>query len=163
MPPRCPAPLQRSVPITVDINFTPHRQWGRHPDRVELIFEDVSLGRRFAITRTIHAIIASEADIKALQPVAPYRPFERKEREAPKKVLDGDKPEALAEIIWKVPLHLYKVPAELERAMQDGDKQHRIRVLQRVFLPHFLRAHTYRRHWGVLLHVEELRTTCVCL
>jgi helicase MOV-10 len=47
---------------------------GRYHDRLELIFEDTQLKKRFIITRALKAIVGNKAEHEALQPKVPYVP-----------------------------------------------------------------------------------------
>ena len=144
--------------VLIDVQFTPHGQWGRHSDRLELVFDDKSLKKRFVISRGLFGAVGSKADYEAVKPTAPYVPRRRQKCAAVTSVIDGEKPSFLSDINWVGSLPHAEVPKELEGALSNGKLQDKIDVLQRVFLPRVFGPSTYGRHWKVLLHVEELQT-----
>lgn len=136
--------------------FTPKGQRGRFDDRVELVFEDASIGQRFTITRTLRAVVGIQEDLDALKPIAPYiRPKFRRQDAGDKNITEGIKPPALAEIEWVVKLPMFGIPAEVFRALAAGSREDKVNRVRATLLPAVLNSSTYLRHWRTLLHLEE--------
>lgn len=133
---------------------------GRFQDRLELGFYDSAHAKRFAITRTLLCIVGNREDFEAIKPSAPYKPRQKKAREAVGTIDDGPKPPAIASIKWEVELKLYNVPKELERVLKMDDKKAKLKSL-RVYMPREFTCETYTRQFHTLLHTEEHRAAYV--
>ncbi|KAF7966507.1 hypothetical protein HWV62_21353 [Athelia sp. TMB] len=130
---------------------------GRYDDRLEIIFEDQALSKRFAIVRPIQAIIGSKADHELLKPKSPYVPRIRRDREAVMDVVLGVAPPALDAITYVVKLTQSPIPKELAGALVTGAPQHRAGNIKRLFLPQIWNSDTYSRHMKHLIWVEEFQ------
>jgi len=80
--------LTRLRPLTLIVAFQqPHI--GRYEDRLELLFEDTQLRKRFGISRTLKAIVGDKATHEALKPKSPYIPRTRSVRKEIGEVVEG--------------------------------------------------------------------------
>lgn len=144
--------------INLDVKFSPRDERGRFEDRIELIFEDLHLNRKFAITRRVRATVAVKADYEALRPNAPYVRPNRKFEEPMQEIIPGIAPPALSAIRWKTRLLQYPIPPGLvETAFGNGTSAEIAARIRQAFLPNTLDSRTHGRHFGVLLWVEEER------
>ncbi len=99
--------------LTLSVTFDSRRERGSFEDRIELIFEDPIVGRRFSITRPLLATVGVKADYDTLKARAPYvRPKAKTEMRI-SEVTPGVPPDSIAEIVWKVKLDMHKAPKTL--------------------------------------------------
>ena len=141
----------------VTITFDSKSERGRFNDRVELIFEDVTLRQRFCITSQIKAAVGNTSDYEAIRAVAPYVRPKRTRYEPMREVVLGVPPEPIAKFKWKVKLGTYDVPKDLARMLGGKASKEMTTSIREVFMPEALSETTYGRNFGYLLWVEEER------
>lgn len=130
---------------------------GRYQDRVEFMFEDIQLQKRFLICRTLQAIVGSKADHQLLQPKAPYVPKERLVRQPELTVVEGIAPPSLTVIPYVFKLPQANIPKPLLSTLSNGSVSETVKSVRRMFLPSVLNSDSYARHFKHLLWVEEFR------
>lgn len=131
---------------------------GIYEDRVELVFEDTRLNKRFMIARTVRAIIASP-EYNDLQPKAPFVPKKRTSRNRAADIEPGDPPPALGAIPYVVKLPLALIPDYITKILStSGSLANTIRNFKSSVLPRVLQDATYGRHFKGLLWAEEYRS-----
>jgi len=140
-------------------NYSGNR--GRYQDRVEFIFDNVSLGQTFTIGRPVQAVVGVAAELEILRPTAPYEPPKPRVREPEGQVIEGERPSALAKINWVVTLPEAGVPDYIPSALERGVRTEQIQRVQRILLPRVLNEETYGKHWKTLLWVEEFQMKSV--
>lgn len=149
-----PAPLRRGAQFQVAVLFSPQGHQGFHRDRIELKFKNPQLDPpTFFITRNLCGLVGVKEEYESLEPVAPYKPRKVIPFWKPTS-LDGEKPPALGDIRWKVPLPHEPVPKSVKDALAHRDAAEREIDVQQL-LPNDLNSESYAEHWQVLLHVEE--------
>ncbi|PVF97087.1 P-loop containing nucleoside triphosphate hydrolase protein [Serendipita vermifera] len=147
--------LSFRTPLKGTIIFDSQRNRGRFQDRLELVFLDARTSKRFAIVKPLLAIVGDQEDYELLKPTAPYVPRHKKQREAIKDLVSGEKPPALADIIWAIKLQPYEIPKGLKTILDMPDMKEKHRMLRSGFVPRELTAQTHARSFHVLLHTEE--------
>jgi helicase MOV-10 len=130
---------------------------GRYEDRIEFLFEDISLNQTFTISRPVRAVVGVSAELDLLRPTAPYEPPKPRAREPDGPMVDGIKPPALAAIKWVIKLPEAMIPEYVRPAIESGIRLEKIRRVERTLLPRNLNNETYARHWRVLLWIEEFQ------
>ena len=143
-------------PVQLAVNFR-QLHHGHFEDRIDLVFEDTTLGQRFVVSRPMRAIVGSQQDYDLLRPTAPYTPRKRSKREAETEVVPGVVPESTNVIPWVVKLPFADIPDSLTLTLSNGSIREVMRALQHVSLPRVLTTDTYNRHFNILLWVEEYR------
>ncbi|KAI0093451.1 P-loop containing nucleoside triphosphate hydrolase protein [Irpex rosettiformis] len=159
-----PITIQRNQQIAFTVTFRPEGNNGRYEDRIEFIFEDSRLNKRFAITRPMVAMVGVKEDFELLKATRPYvRPKRSEQLEEPiAKVTPGVPPPAIAEFKWAVRLLPYVAPKSLKKVLDESESTNlspskiaaRIRA---AFIPNQLSADTYARHFAYMLWIEEER------
>ena len=145
--------------VKVEVSLSGIGLRGRMEDRIEMIFEDSHMKKRFPITRLISATIGSQEDYKALRPQTPYiRPKRKAFEEISETVrVPGVLPSSVTDIKWAVRLPEFKMPTALRTmAFGDGTIKEIVSNVQAV-LPNQLDCNTYGRQFGNLLWIEEER------
>ncbi|THG94463.1 hypothetical protein EW026_g7017 [Hermanssonia centrifuga] len=128
-------------------------------DRVEFIFEDTKLKKRFLIARSLKAIVGNKAEYNAMQPKAPFIPRKRTRRDPETDIIPGDPPPALGTITYVVKLPQFPVPERMSYVLSHGGALTNIvRQFRASVLPKTLDDATYGRHFKVLLWAEEHRS-----
>ncbi|KDR68388.1 hypothetical protein GALMADRAFT_78731 [Galerina marginata CBS 339.88] len=146
---------QNSVRIVVTLKQT---YIGRYEDRLELIFEDTRLKKRFVIVRTLKAIVGNKAEHEAMRPKAPYVPRTRSTRKRILEVVEGIRPPALTAVRYVVPLPKANMPTQLQFVLAGSESTSRCTShIRKVFLPASLTSNTYGRHFKLLLWIEEFK------
>ena len=131
---------------------------GWYQDRLELIFEDVQLKKRFIITRTLKAIVGNKTEHEQLQPKAPYVPRSRSNRTPVLNVVEGIKPLTTSVIPYVGPLPRAHIPNRLITILSGKESQAKITTqIKNYFLPRVLDSATYAQHFKHLLWIEEHR------
>ncbi|KAK2465577.1 hypothetical protein APHAL10511_002469 [Amanita phalloides] len=145
------------TPITVQVTFR-QKHIGRYQDRVEMLFEDVQLNKRFIISKPLYAIVGSKADHETLKPMTPYTVRPRTTREPELKVVEGVPPPSTRAVpyIGKLPLAL--IPSHLLAALSSGTTGDIIRRVRRTYLAREFNSETYARFFKYLLWIEEYRS-----
>ncbi|KAJ6608247.1 P-loop containing nucleoside triphosphate hydrolase protein [Mycena sp. CBHHK59/15] len=142
--------------------------FGRAEDRLEILFEDLQLRKRFAIARILRVTVGNRADHDLLRPIAPYVPRKRAVRQSETNVVDGVLPPALKAVPYIVPLPKAPIPNGLAATLSTGTSTSIVNNVRRVYLPPVLDSDTYARHFKHLLWIEEFRmdwpptTTFIC-
>lgn len=148
-----PTLLQRATQFQVAVMFSPQEHQGFHRDRVELMFRNPDLDEPFVITRTLCGLVGVGEEYKRLQPTTPYKP-RKAVKEWARTSLEGEKPPALANITWKIPLPQAHVSQDVKDALTHREAPER-EIDVRQLLPNELDSESYAQKWQILLHVEE--------
>ncbi|KAJ6469382.1 P-loop containing nucleoside triphosphate hydrolase protein [Mycena sanguinolenta] len=130
---------------------------GRAENRLEILFEDLQLHKRFIIARILRVVVGDRSDHETLRPVAPYKARKRTARQPETKVVEGILPPSLKAVPYVVPLPKAPIPVNLASALSTGSTTSIVANLRRVFLPSVLDSNTYARHFKHLLWIEEFR------
>ncbi|KAJ7484319.1 P-loop containing nucleoside triphosphate hydrolase protein [Mycena latifolia] len=130
---------------------------GRAEDRLEILFEDSQLKKRFVIARILRVIVGDRADHESLRPIAPYVPRKRTTRQPETNVVEGVLPPALKAVPYIAPLPKAPIPNNLAAALSTGSTPTIVANLRRLYLPPILDSNTYARHFKHLLWIEEFR------
>jgi helicase MOV-10 len=146
------------IPLTVSFNLP---YGGRYEDRLELVFEDIQLRKRFLISRSLRAIVGSKVDHELLKPKAQYVPRTRLTRQPETNVIEGILPPALNAIPWKVALPHANIPQQVSSILSKGSLADVIKHVRNVLLPKAFNSDNYARHFKNLLWIEEFRMECV--
>lgn len=128
---------------------------GRADDRLDLVFEDLSLRTQFLIARPIHLIVGSKADYKALKSKSPYVPKERTTRHPELNIVEGVRPPALTVIPYSITLPFADIPKPLLDTISSGTVSEIKKKLRELFLPQNFDTGSYGRFFQLLLWVEE--------
>ncbi|KAK0437214.1 RNA helicase [Armillaria borealis] len=146
--------LKARSPITLTVTAK-QAHAGRADDRLDLVFEDLSLHTQFLIARPIHLIVGSKADHKALKPKSVYVSRERTTRHPELNIVEGVRPPALTVIPYSITLPFADIPKPLLDTISSGTVSEIKRKLQQLFLPHNFDTGSYGRFFQLLLWVEE--------
>ena len=118
----------------------------RHEDRLELIFEDVQLKKKFLISRAVKANVGNKVELDALKPIAPYVPRIKRERREIERFVEGVAPPSVDAIQFVVKLPYAAIPATLSRLLSSAEvAKAQVKQLQKYVLPAQLDASTYAR------------------
>ncbi|CAL1708616.1 unnamed protein product [Somion occarium] len=152
---------QASVPFNRDYHINiEFRQsnLGRYEDRLEIVFEDLSLKKRFVIVRALQAIVGSKEDHEQFKPRAPYQPRKRTTRDPETSIIAGPPPAATRAMKWVTKLPWADIPKNLSNILVGGEPVPEVAgTLKSTVLPLHLNPSTYARHYQVLLWTEEFR------
>ncbi|KAF8869388.1 P-loop containing nucleoside triphosphate hydrolase protein [Infundibulicybe gibba] len=144
-------------PINLRIEFQ-SSYIGRYEDRLEVVFEDIALKKRFMISRPLRAIVGNPEDHEALKPRAPYVPRSRTVREAETDVIEGVPPPSMEGIRYINRLPLAIIPTDLSSLLSNNSSlSETIRKMRRLYLPSSLNGDTYGRHFKHLIWAEEYK------
>ncbi|PBK68587.1 RNA helicase [Armillaria solidipes] len=146
--------LKAGHPITLTV-IAKQTHSGRAEDRLDLVFEDLSLRTQFIISRPIHLIVGSKADHKALKPKSAYVPRERATRHPELNVVEGVQPPALTVIPYSIPLSFANIPKPLLDTISSGTVPEITKKVKELFLPQTFDGGSYGRFYQILLWVEE--------
>lgn len=131
---------------------------GRYEDRLELVFQDTQLKKRFIITRTLNVIVGDKILHEQLKPKIPYKPRTRAAVKEIGQVVEGVKPNALKTIPYVAVLPQAKIPAPLQDLLRGSESVGRVtKQIKKIFLPEVLTSTTYGRFFKHLLWIEELK------
>ncbi|KAL4254212.1 DNA2/NAM7 helicase family protein [Pleurotus pulmonarius] len=130
---------------------------GTCEDRLEMRFKDEKLGKEFAVSRRLRAIIGNREALELLRPVAPYVPRQRTTRLAEKEVVEGVFPPALKAIPYIGRLPHAHIPTPLATTLSSGSRKEIIDRVRKAFLPRSVDSETYGRFFKNLLWIEEHR------
>nr|GAT48863.1 RNA helicase [Mycena chlorophos] len=130
---------------------------GRVEDRLELVFEDKNLKKRFVIVRVLSAHVGNRADHAALRPTAPFVSHKRVQRKPEQEVIEGVLPEALRAIPYVGKLPKAGIPANLASVLGSPDTKSVIETIKGTYLPPVFDSKGYGRQFKNLLWVEEHR------
>ncbi|KAJ6600007.1 P-loop containing nucleoside triphosphate hydrolase protein [Mycena vulgaris] len=130
---------------------------GRAEDRLEILFEDLQLKKRFIIARILRVIVGNRADHDLLRPIAPYVPRKRTARQPETDIVEGVLPPSLKAVPYVVPLPKAPIPNNLASTLSTGNTASIVANLRRLYLPPILDSNTYARHFKYLLWIEEFR------
>ncbi|KAF7348608.1 Rna helicase [Mycena venus] len=143
---------------TYSFTVTLRQQYnGRAENRLEILFEDVQLRKRFIIARVLRVIIGNRRDHEQFQPHAPYKPRKRSARQPETNVVEGVLPPSLKAVPYVVPLPMAPIPANLASTLSTGSTTSIVANVRRLYLPFMLDSNTYARHFKHLLWIEEFR------
>ncbi|KAK0477928.1 P-loop containing nucleoside triphosphate hydrolase protein [Armillaria novae-zelandiae] len=146
--------LKARSPITLTVTAK-QAHAGRADDRLDLVFEDLSLGTQFLIARPIRLIVGSKADYKSLKAKSPYIPKERTTRHPELNIVEGVRPPALTVIPYSITLPFADIPKPLLDTISSGTVSGIKKKLQELFLPRNFDTGSYARFFQLLLWVEE--------
>ncbi|KAJ7096057.1 RNA helicase [Mycena epipterygia] len=130
---------------------------GRAENRLEILFEDLQLKKRFIIARTLRVIVGNRADHDLLRPIAPYIPRKRTARQPETNVVEGVLPPSLKAVPYIGSLPKAPIPSGLAAALSTGSTTSIVTNLRRLYLPPIFDSDTYARHFKHLLWIEEFR------
>lgn len=163
-PTALPVSMQRDQQVSFSIAFRPEGNNGRYEDRLEFVFRDLRLNKRFAITRSVVAVVGVQEDYELLKARRPYVRPKRSERveEPIVEFTAGVPPPAIADFKWAVRLLPYDLPKALKKLLEECEAADlsptkiagRIRA---VFIPSQLSSTTYARNFSYMLWIEEQR------
>ena len=132
---------------------------GRYQDRLELIFEDQQLKKKFIITRALKATVGKKDEHEALQPISPFNPRSMSKRIPILKIVEGIKPPSNSAIPYVRKLPKANIPTRLEETIlssKDSVAKLTARV-KSVFMPQEFDSKSYGQHFKYLLWIEEIR------
>ncbi|KAJ7931319.1 RNA helicase [Mycena leptocephala] len=131
---------------------------GRAEDRLEILFEDVQLRKRFIIARILRVIVGNRGDHEILRPIAPYVPRKRTSARQPETtIIEGVRPPSSNAVPYVVPLPEAAIPSNLASTLSTGNTMSIVTNIRRLYLPPVLDSKTYARHFKHLLWIEEFR------
>ncbi|KAJ7034547.1 P-loop containing nucleoside triphosphate hydrolase protein [Mycena alexandri] len=130
---------------------------GRAEDRLEILFEDVQLRKRFTIVRILLVVVGDRDDHNAFGPLLPYTPRKRTARQPETNVEPGVLPPATNAVPYVVPLPKAPIPDGLASALSTGTTKSIVANVRRLYLPAVLDSTSYPRHFKHLLWIEEFR------
>ncbi|KAJ7150890.1 P-loop containing nucleoside triphosphate hydrolase protein [Mycena crocata] len=130
---------------------------GRAEIRLEMLFEDLQLRKRFIIARILRVIVGNRADHEMFRPSAPYIPRKRANRQPETSIVPGVLPPSLNVVPYIVPLPKALIPTNVASALATGTTANIVANIRRLFLPPILDSKTYGRHFKHLLWIEEFR------
>ncbi|KAH9948060.1 P-loop containing nucleoside triphosphate hydrolase protein [Amylocystis lapponica] len=141
--------------ILVNVIFR-HPYRGRYEGRLELVFQN-SFNRRFLIVRRVHAIVGNAADHQ-LRPKVRYTGHNRVPWKSGRKLVSGERPQAIDAVPWREKLPLVPIPVHIEKALKTTATVAKItqNIRGRV-LPATFHATTHSLHFKSLLWIEEYR------
>ncbi|KAK7676351.1 hypothetical protein QCA50_020692 [Cerrena zonata] len=143
--------------LRIKISFK-QQYLGRYEDRLEIVFEDLTLNKSFVIVRPVTATVGSKEDHDALKPVTPYQPKKRGSRDPETSVVAGPPPTATKVVRWVTKLPWAEIPKNISSILIEGDPpDETARNLQLTVLPPRINTDTYARYYQTLLWVEEFR------
>jgi len=133
-----------------------HSYRGRYEDRADFIFEDVHLGRRFMISRTLRVIVANRVEHDTYRPIVPYVPRPRIDRRPMNEIVPGQKPPALMAITYVGELPQAYIPTELHKSLaRFRSTSEAVAQIKKTFLPTLFNCRTYAPNFKHLLWIEE--------
>ncbi|KAG7441319.1 P-loop containing nucleoside triphosphate hydrolase protein [Guyanagaster necrorhizus] len=144
--------LARTIILTVTAK---QNHVGRAEDRLDLIFEDLTLRTQFIISRPIYLIVGSKADHKALKPKSAYIPTERTTRHPELQIVEGVRPPALTVIPYSITLPFADIPKPLLDTISSGTVPEITKKVKELYLPQSIDGASYGRFYQILLWVEE--------
>ncbi|KAK7046911.1 Rna helicase [Favolaschia claudopus] len=130
---------------------------GRAEDRLEILFEDMQLKKRFMIARVVRVIVGNRRDHENFRPSAPFKPRKRAARQPETNVVEGVLPPSLKAVPYVAPLPKATIPPYLVPVLSTGSTTSIIDNLRRLYLPPVVDSNTYARHYKFLLWIEEFR------
>ncbi|KAF8621326.1 hypothetical protein AX15_007864 [Amanita polypyramis BW_CC] len=145
------------TPVTMQVTFK-QKYVGRYEDRIEMLFEDIQLDKRFIISKPLYAIVGSKTDHEALKAKAPYTIQPRTTREPELKVIEGVQPPSTTAVPYVGRLPLAPIPSRLLSTLSSGTTGDIITRIRRTYLPKEFNSETYGRFYKYLLWTEEYRS-----
>lgn len=146
------------LPLTLHIRFK-QPYIGRYEDRLELLFDDTQLKKRFIITRALKAIVGNKDEHEELKPKIPYNLRSMSKRSPILEVVQGIKPPANFIITYKARLPIAHIPSRLATILSSRDSIAKIIAqVKSVFMPEVFNSKSYGQHFKQLLWIEEYRT-----
>jgi helicase MOV-10 len=146
--------------LTLNIGFK-QPYVGRYQDRLELLFEDTKLKKKFIITRALNAIVGNKDEHELLQPKIPYRDIPRSDsqRSPILKVVEGVKPLSTLVIPYVGRLPKAPIPKPLEKILSSKDSVAKMTDrIKSAFIPQVFNSKSHGQHFKNLLWIEEFRT-----
>ncbi|KAF9226240.1 P-loop containing nucleoside triphosphate hydrolase protein [Gyrodon lividus] len=151
-------PLTCGHPTKVVIGFCTPRS-GRAEDRLEILFEDRSLGQHFVVVRNLYGIVGNVVDCDPLKVKAPLNLQPRTSSKEEIDVIPGVSSPALRVIPYVVKLPPVTAPPSLVAVLSESSTvKGMTEQLRRIFLPKTFDASTYARHFKTLIWVEEFHS-----
>ncbi|KDQ06707.1 hypothetical protein BOTBODRAFT_244450 [Botryobasidium botryosum FD-172 SS1] len=141
----------------VTVKFKPFEKRGRYQNRIELHFRDTRSNTRFTVTRPLRATVGLQADLTALEPVAPFAGNAKTHRIGydPSSILMGDRPEPLNTIPSVYAFPEYPIPSYISKLLESGGTKKKSDQLRKRYFAQPPSADNHGRLWSILLHVEE--------
>ncbi|KAJ6572162.1 P-loop containing nucleoside triphosphate hydrolase protein [Mycena capillaripes] len=130
---------------------------GRAEDRLEILFEDVQLRKRFIIARILRVTVGNRSDHESLRPIAPYVPRKRTARQPETNIVEGILPPSLKAVPYVGSLPQAPIPSHLASTLATGNTVNIVANVRRLYLPPVLDSSTYARHFKHLIWIEEFR------
>ena len=147
------------LPSSLSIGFK-QPYVGRYQDRLELLFEDTRLRKRFIITRELKAIVGNKEEHEELQPKTPHSYILRSmsKRNPILEVVPGIKPPTTSIIPYVVRLPKAHIPTDLEKILSSEDSIAKLILrLKSDFMPQVFNSKSHGQHFKHLLWIEEFR------
>ena len=147
------------LPLSLNIKFK-QPYVGRYQDRLELLFEDTRLRKRFIITQDLKAIIGNKEEHEELQPKTPHSYILRSmsKRSPILEVVPGIKPPTTSIIPYVGRLPKARIPHSLEKTLSSEDSVAKMNLrLKSVFMPQVFNSKSHGQHFKHLLWIEEFR------
>ncbi|KAJ7199239.1 P-loop containing nucleoside triphosphate hydrolase protein, partial [Mycena pura] len=149
-------------PITYNSVYTftvtvRQRYNGRAENRLEILFEDSQLKKRFIIVRILRVTVGDRSDHDSLRPIAPYIPRKPTTRQPELNVVEGDLPKSRKAVPYVTRLPKALIPNGLASALSRGKAASIVANIRKLFLPPVLDSSAYARHFKHLLWIEEFR------
>ena len=131
------------LPLTLDIRFK-QPYVGRYRDRLELLFGDEQLKKKFIITRSLNAIVGNKDEHEALQPKTPYYLRSMSKRSLILKIVEGIKPPAISGIPYIGSLPFADIPTHLEKTLSSKDSEAKLTArVKSVYFSQVFNGKTY--------------------
>ncbi|RXW22216.1 hypothetical protein EST38_g3643 [Candolleomyces aberdarensis] len=151
-------PISSAEPRSLTYGFE-QKYIGRYEDRLELVFEDTQLKKRFVISRLLRAIVGNQAEHEALRPIAPYVPRKRTTRTPESQVVPGVPPPSSTAVPYVSKLPFADIPVNLYNLLTDSRSQmKKLADIKKLYLPGLFLSQTYARQFENLLWIEEHQT-----
>ncbi|KAJ8688713.1 hypothetical protein PTI98_013472 [Pleurotus ostreatus] len=131
---------------------------GRYHDRVDILFEDSQLKKRFTISRPLTAIVGNKEDHDMLRPKTPFVPQKRLARQPEVDVVPPELPASTKAVPYVVPLPLALIPRHFSNIFTSGSYAHVLHTIRKSFLPQSFNSESYGRHFKHLLWTEEFQS-----
>ena len=148
------------LPSSLSIGFK-QPYVGRYQDRLELLFEDTRLRKRFIITQDLKAIIGNKEEHEELQPKTPhsYILHSMSKRNPILEVVPGIKPLTTSSIIlYVIQLPKAHIPTDLGKILSSEDSVAKMILrLKSDFMPQVFNSKSHGQHFKHLLWIEEFR------
>ncbi|KAL0958006.1 hypothetical protein HGRIS_000180 [Hohenbuehelia grisea] len=155
-----PMSIPSGQPTTIHVKLC-QSYIGRCYDRLEFLFEDQRLRKRFIISKALQAVIGNIDDHNQLQPKVPYVQRQNLragiERQPEIDVVPGELPASTKAVPYVVQLPQAPVPKNVLQAVSGGSFEKALQRVRQECVPSVLDTRTYGRHFKQLLWIEEVQ------